>query len=107
MANVGDRVLAQWPAEMEWWYPGVVVASTGAAFDVRFDDGGSAALRDDQTRPLLLAIGARVSARFRGGDAFYSGIISEAVGNALHICYDDGDKEWTSVSMLRVHERDL
>ena len=60
MATLGDRVLAFWPGEADWWYPGVIVSEAAGTYDVQFDDGDRSNLREDQVRPLAFAPGARV-----------------------------------------------
>ncbi len=107
MASLGDRVLAEWPAEVQWWYPGVVVSDAGQAKEVQFDDGGRATLTDSQMTPLGVQTGMRVFCRWKGGDQYYGGKVSSAVGSCIHVDYDDGDKESTSISMIRVNKADL
>ncbi len=106
MLRVGDRVLAQWPAEMEWWYPGVIVAVDGQNIQVQYDDGDRADLRMDQAQPLEVRIGTRVFGRWQGGTAYYPGVVSDINGSAIHINYDDGDREWSTVGMVRINRRD-
>lgn len=105
MSNLGDRVLGQW--ETEWFYPGVIVSSQAGTIEVQFDDGDRAQLRPDQIRPLILQVGSRVYARWQGGSAYYGGHISAIHGNAISIDYDDGDKETTTVGMVRIDAGDL
>jgi hypothetical protein len=107
MAKVGDRVLAQWPQEKDWWYPGVVVSDGGGAYEVQFDDGDRATLKEDQTLPLLVSAGDRVYCRWKGGPVYYPGEIANIIGAAIWIDYDDGDHEGTSISLIRVNEEDL
>jgi|SRR5687768_923043 len=107
MFNVGDRVLAVWPVEEEWWYPGTVVAVDGELFDVRYDDGDQARLSAPQMKSLEINAGARVFGRWKGGGQYYPGRISTAAGEAIHILYDDGDQEDTVVAMVRVHQDDV
>ena len=107
MPNVGERVLAEWPAEVDWWYPGVICASNGAEVEVQFDDGDRAVIAAHQARPLIVWIGARVYGRYEGGPYYYAGVVSAINGEAIHIDYDDGDKEWTTISMVRFHRTDL
>lgn len=107
MASIGERVLAEWPAEVQWWYPGVVVSDAGGAKEVQFDDGGRATLTDAQMVPLSIATGKRVFCRWKGGEQYYGGVVSSSVGNCIHVDYDDGDKESTSVSMVRINIADL
>ena len=108
MASIGDRVLAEWPQEQgQWWYPGVVVSDAGQAQDVQFDDGGRATLSSSQMRPLSIGAGQRVFCRWKGGEQYYGGRVSSAVGGCILVDYDDGDKESTSVSMVRINSADL
>lgn len=105
MPNVGDRVLGQW--EPEWFYPGVVVEATGEGFVVQFDDGDRATLNPDQVRSLSIQVGERVYGRWQGGGQYYPGRVSGVNGNAINIDYDDGDKEGTTISMVRINRADL
>ena len=107
MPNLGDRVLAWWPAEDDWFYPGVVCDINGSEFDVQFDDGGRAKVPIAEVRPLNVTIGNRVFGNWKGGGQYYPGRVASTFGHTLHIDYDDGDKESTSVSMVRVHREDL
>ena len=108
MVDIGDRVLARWPVEVDWWYPGVVVGTDGPLVLVQFDDGDRSALEDSLTCPLdAVGAGRRVFGRFKGGTYYYPGTIDIRTGAAIHILYDDGDTEWTSVGMVRVHRDDV
>jgi hypothetical protein len=107
MPQLGDRVIAQWPPEMEWWYPGVIVFESAGEIEVQFDDGGRSPLNPGQAKPLEIPLGAKVQARWQGGQAFYSGKIDDRIGQAIHISYDDGDQEWTSFSLIRIQESEL
>lgn len=107
MSQLGDRVLAQWPVEVEWWYPGVVVAADGSRLVVQFDDGDRSPLAASQVMPMAVASGTRVFGRYQGGRYYYPGAVTSRTGDAIHIAYDDGDQEWTSVGMVRVHADDL
>ena len=107
MPKKGDRVLAQWPVEMEWWYPGVVTQVDGAKLVVQYDDGDRSELTARQMVPLVLAPGTRVQGRWQGGTGFYPGKVIAMEGQAIHISYDDGDQEWTSASMIRIHQSDV
>ena len=108
MAAVGERVLAVWPEEQgQWWYPGVVVSDAGTAKEVVFDDGGRATVTDDQIIALNIAAGNRLYCRWKGGQQYYGGVVSSAAGSCIHVDYDDGDKESTSVSMVRINAADV
>jgi hypothetical protein len=107
MPNVGERVLAQWPQETDWWYPGVIVSDAGGAIEVQFDDGDRAVLIQQQAKPLDVGLGSRVFCRWKGGQSYYPGIVSSVTGHAIGIDYDDGDKEVSAVGMIRVNVKDL
>lgn len=105
MSHLGERVLAVWPHEVDWVYPGVIVATKENALEIQFDDGGRATVSPDQVFPFNVWPGQTVQSRWQGGDAFYTGTIASVIENAIAIDYVDGDKETTSASMLRI-ERD-
>lgn len=100
--NLGTRVLAKWPAEESWWYPGTVVSPDGNPLEVLYDDGARSELAVAEVEPFSLPVGSRVYCRWKSGDLFYPGIVTQTVGNAIHIDYDDGDKEWTTAAMVRI-----
>jgi hypothetical protein len=107
MPNIGDRVLARWPQEKEWWYPGVVVTSAGSEVEVQYDDGDRSTVHVDLVRPLELRLGLRIQCRYQGSTAFYPGLVACVTGSAIQVNYDDGDRESSSVSMIRVNTQDL
>lgn len=92
---------------MEWWYPGTIVSTNGDAFEVQYDDGDRTTLNSAQIKPLQITVGSRVYGRWKGGAQYYPGKVSIAAGEAIHIDYEDGDKESTTVGMVRVNQRDL
>jgi hypothetical protein len=47
-----------------------------------------------------VSVGAKVQARWNMGAKFYSGTITEVQGDKLHIHYEDGDQEWTTLAAL-------
>lgn len=107
MFSVGKRILAMWPVEVEWWYPGVVTRIAGPQFEIQFDDGDRTTVSAAEILPLAIGVGSRVWGRYQGGRFYYPGTVSQQEADAIHINYDDGDTEWTTVSMVRVHEDDL
>lgn len=104
MLSIGTRVLAKWPAEQEWWYPGTIVGGGDGSVVVQYDDGDRTELQTDEVGPLMLGVGARVYVRWQTGPAYYPGRISEVLGSAIHVNYDDGDREWTTIGLVRVHQ---
>jgi hypothetical protein len=106
MPNVGDRVLAQWPVEKVWWYPGTIIGMSSGQVVVQFDDGDRSPVGLNEVRDLAVRVGTRVYSRWQAGKTYYPGKVSEAVGQAIHINYDDGDQEWTAICMVRIHQDD-
>jgi hypothetical protein len=107
MHKIGDRVLAKWPIEAEWWYPGVVMATGPGTVEVQYFDGDRSTVQANEAIPLAIGTGSRVYCRWKGGGAYYPGTVTNAVGEAIYIDYDDGDKETTIVQLARVNEDDL
>lgn len=107
MMRLGDLVLAVWPVEVEWRYPGVICLVAGHEVEVQFNDGDRAVVTAADVMPLAVGVGWRVCCRFQGGPFYFPGRVTDQRGEAIHVDYDDGDAEWTTVSMVRVHHSDL
>jgi hypothetical protein len=75
--------------------------------EVQFDDGDRSEVAPWEVMALSIRIGSRVHGRWKGGPHYYPGVVSEQRGEAIHIAYDDGDEEWTTVGLIRVHHSDL
>ncbi len=54
---------------------------------------------DVPTSPAVAEAAAR---SVRDGETFYPGGIAELVGQRVFIHYDDGEKEWTNIRLLRL-----
>lgn len=107
MAQVGSRVIARWSVEPDWFYPGVVCESNGSVCEVQFDDGDRGEVPVSDVKPIPNLENHRIFGNWRGGGIYYAGRVSSVEGHAIHIDFDDGDTETTSVSMLRFHRDDL
>ena len=99
--SIGQKVLAQWYPEV-FFYPGTIKAAEGDKFHVQFDDGDQALVTPKQIAPLDIQVGSRVFARWKGGPAYFPGKVDQQDGSKIHIKFDDGDEEWTTISMIRV-----
>ncbi len=97
----GQRVLAQWEPD-GYYYPGTITAHDEHSYLVIYDDGDKATVTADQLAPLDIKVGSRVFGRWQGDTLYYAGEVDQQEGAAIHIAYDDGDKEWTTVRMVRV-----
>jgi hypothetical protein len=102
MWSIGDRVLARWPVEVSWYYPGTVCGAQEDGYVVQFDDGDRALVVGEEMRYLDIEVGEQVFGRWQAGRLYFPGTVTDQRGWALHIQYDDGDAEWTSVCMIRV-----
>jgi hypothetical protein len=97
----GHRVLAQ--SEYDGYlYPGVIERAEEDSLYILFDDGDRGQLSPERVVPLaLLRAGQRAECRWQGGD-FYPCRIDRREGDRVFIQYDDGDREATTVGMVRV-----
>jgi hypothetical protein len=96
----GARVMGCWFDTN--WYPGIVLSVDGKRFHILFDDGDQALLTADKLRVLSVDVGDRVFGRYKGGPVYYPGTVTRKDGEVIHIQYDDGDEETTSVRLIRL-----
>src|SRR5262245_52540617 len=98
--KIGDRVFAPW--EDEWAYAARVQEISGDSVHVWFDDGEVAWLKAGDLRPLDIGSGSRVLGAWDQGWVYYAGMVTERDGERIHIQYDDGDEEWTTLQYICV-----
>jgi hypothetical protein len=98
---VGDRVLARWSRDM-YWYPATIQTINRDRLHVYFDDGDNEWTTADQVTFIDLAPGARIFARFQRQHGFAPARIVRRDGERLSIEYDDGRREETTISWVRV-----
>ena len=96
----GDRAFGQWFDG--FWYPGVIHEIVGKRVHFHFDDSDQAHLTWDRIEKLDLKVGDRVLARWQGGPFYYPAEITRKKGDRLHLHYEDGREEWSSVKLVRV-----
>ena len=99
---VGGRVLAQW--HDLYWYPAFILAINGKRLHLAYDKGDQGVVAPDQIRPLGMMEGSRVACRRKGSGKYYPGEVMEQEGDKILVFYDDGEREWTSVRMMRVEK---
>lgn len=97
--GVGQRVLGQWGDGL--WYPGTIAGRNGDFAHVSFDDGDRADLPRSRIRPIDWGVGTRLQCNWKSGGRYYPGTITRSNGLAVHISYDDGDQEDTSIGKCR------
>ena len=47
---------------------------------------------------------SRVACRRKGSGKYYPGEVMEQEGDKILVFYDDGEREWTSIRMMRVEK---
>lgn len=99
--RVGDRVLANWSHD-EYWYPATIRTIDGERFYIRFDDGDKEWVASDRMMYIDIEVGDRVHCRWKGGPYYYPGRVARQEGENIFVHYDDGDKERTTISFVRV-----
>ncbi|MBI5922631.1 MAG: caspase family protein [Betaproteobacteria bacterium] len=97
----GKRILARW--DDGFWYTGTITDHAGNLFHVTFDDGYKSSLPATKIRPIDWNVGTKVQCNWKNRGRYYSGEITLSSGLAVHINYDDGDQEDTSVINCRSH----
>jgi hypothetical protein len=101
----GDRVLAPW--EPTFLYPGrikqiVLDDARGDQALIHFDDGGEGWVFLYSLFQLEIQPGQHVLVRRRGGVQFFHAAVVDADGEEVHVRYDDGSEEWTTIVFLAV-----
>ncbi len=99
--KVGDRVLADWTHDA-YWYPATIRNVDGERFYIRFDDGDKEWVTSDRLMQIDIEVGDRVHCRWKEGAYYYPGRVASIDGERIHVHYDDGDKERTTISFARV-----
>lgn len=97
----GSRVLANWMHDL-FWYPATVQDIEGERIYLRFDDGDKEWTTNDRLMKNDIELGDRVQCRWKGGPYYFIGHIAQKEGEKIYVYYDDGDKEWTTISCVRV-----
>jgi hypothetical protein len=96
----GDRVLASWVDAL--FYPGRVRATKGNLCEIAYDDGDAAWVHQANVREPDMRVGSAVLCRAQGGPAYWPGVVEQQNGEKIRVKYDNGEHEWTTISMVRV-----
>ena len=97
----GDRVLAYDCDECV--YPADVVAiEDDERIIVQYLDGPERMLTPELVKRFDVRPGLKVECRWSGGPHFFPGTIAKVEGERLHVKYEDGDDEWTSIRLFRI-----
>lgn len=100
--QVGDWVLSPWQDSTQT-FPGVVVARSGNAVTIRFDDGTTETRLADDIRPYDWKRGSRIECQWKDGNWYAARILAMGDdGVTLVIRYDeDGTEERTKTGNCR------
>ena len=98
--KVGERVLAKKPDS--YFYPGVVREISENGCLIVFDDGDAGWVHFAHVLAPDIKIGSRVFCRNKNASVFSPGTVNQLKGETVRVHYDQGEEEWTSISMLRV-----
>lgn len=74
---------------------------------VVYADGDSETIDASGFKPDRLGVGTRVEARIRAWPRFFPGHVARRIGHALFIEFDDGDRQWTSIGLVRIAATDV
>lgn len=103
----GAKVHSRWKRRPKY-FRGTVTAIAGLRIHVQYDDGDKEWTTADMIRfqdgSPFITVGVAVEARWKGGQKFYRGRITAIDDKQIHVTYDDGDKEWTSLDFIRLVE---
>lgn len=99
--KAGDRVLAQLPPDI-FWYPGVIANIDHSHILVHCDDGAKVCTTWEHITELDIELDDRIFGRWKAGQFYYPGYVGDKKDDQVYIHYDDGDKEWTNIGMIRV-----
>ena len=101
----GDQVLAPW--EPMFLYPGTISQikvdeARGDQALIEFDDSGAGWVFLYSICPREIANGQRVQCRRGNGPHYISCEILDVDGDDVHVRFDEGGVEWTTVAALRI-----
>ncbi len=97
----GDQVLVDWSGD-EYWYPAKIAERKDGRYHVAYLDGDEEWTTPDHVVSENLKVGDRVLANWEGRGEYYPGRITRRDGRSIDILYDDGDRETTTIDVVRV-----
>jgi hypothetical protein len=99
--KVGDPVLVNWSRDA-YWYPAKIAKKQEGRYFVEFLDGDEEWTTPTRISAENLEAGDRIFANWKGQGVYYPGRIASRDGQTIHINYDDGDRETTTIGVVRV-----
>ncbi len=101
MIGLQKHVLANWTRD-DYWYPGTITDIKENLYFIHFDDGDKEWVDASRIRPENIKPGDRVYGNWKNRGKYYPGTVTQRTGLSIHISYDDGDQENTTISFVRV-----
>jgi hypothetical protein len=101
LKQVGSRVMARWKAD-GYSYPASIIKTKDDLYQVEYDDGTKEWLEGPEILTYTITPGDRVEANWLNRGLYYRGTVTARKGKNVHINYDDGDEEDTTVDKLRL-----
>ncbi len=99
--NVGDRVLVNWTGD-DYWYPATIVTIDGSKYYVIYCDEDREWVTASRIAALDIQVGDRIECNWQNKGYYYEGKITVKKGDMIHISYDDGDQEDTTIEYIRI-----
>jgi TolB-like protein len=99
--KAGDRCLSKWSGDA-YWYPARIAETGDGMYFVVYDDGDREWRFEKYLQPEKIGSGDVVFGNWLGKGRYYRGRVTERKGDNIHVSYDDGDQEWTTVGRVRL-----
>lgn len=100
--NVGDHCIVKWSGD-GYGYPGTIKRIKDGLYQVYYDDGDSEWRLEKYIKSETVRAGDMVYGNWKSRGKYFRGRIARRTGKKIFIHYDDGDKEWTTLSKVRIH----
>ena len=99
--EIGDWVLSPW-RDSDYYFPGVIVAASGAQVTVRFDDGTKESRLASDVVPFSWQVGSMVECQWKDGQWYDAEIrwLSDD-GYTMQVRYEDGVVQRTNTGKCR------
>lgn len=96
----GELVLANYRGSGAW-FAGRVAGRSGDSVTIAYLDGDRETVSANSVKPFDWQVGTRVDCNWKRKGKFYPGQITSMNGQNVHIAYDDGDQEDTTIALCR------
>jgi hypothetical protein len=96
----GDRILAF--DSDDCLYPAEIVTMQDDRVTVQYLDGPERMLTPELIKRFDLRTGMIVECRWSGGPHYFPGKIDKLEGERVHIVYDDGAEQWSTIRLVRI-----